>query len=665
MSQNFNSDLSIDYTEGKSPDDLDYAHGTACAGLISGVLDNSVCGAGVAPQANLVSIRFRDATDPGDAGSLALRHEIDNIQVYSNSWGAPADDGNLHFPSGQIADSFRHGTLKGRGGLGSVYVFSAGNGGETNDNCNYDGYANSLYTIAVGGITRFGTRSSLSEKCCAMLVTAPSGSAEPGGSFISTTDLVGNSGYSDGDCTQTFRGTDASAPLVAGVVALMLEVNPALSWRDVQHILAFSARPIDLRFGDWFENGAGRQVSHKYGFGLVDANAAVSMASNFRNLPLQLVVESKLRFVNRELPDAGTPIVTEVNIIENIKVEHVEILVEASHEFSGDLHFELTSPSGTKNILAEVRGVKKDGGRNLYISVQRPGRQPMKFPVQESLFGEKFLYEPQIFDSVSTTTPPDCCNRDWCSLVSENDNELVIIQESTSCNYTTQILLAQESGAKAVLISTTRDALISMDGQNSKISIPSAMILRDNAQRLLNYFSSDSKIVVTSEEIIKEKKSQYVEWLFRSVLCWGEPAKGVWQLSVRDVLERDLGTFEKWKLKIYGTQISPDIDMDALDPFAPQPPDPVLLNEQLYFSDLQQNPLYPFQVFFFFSQNILQNNFLKIIIPFVLKRNNSGPNFFLFSNPCFLFFFLVAFRKRVFSRARSPSDSSVGIGAHW
>jgi hypothetical protein len=39
---------------------------------------------------------------------------------------------------------------KGRYGYGNVFVFASGNGGVNGDNCNYDGYANSIFTITIG-----------------------------------------------------------------------------------------------------------------------------------------------------------------------------------------------------------------------------------------------------------------------------------------------------------------------------------------------------------------------------------------------------------------------------------------------------------------------------------------------------------------------------------
>ncbi|WP_163367104.1 S8 family serine peptidase, partial [Escherichia coli] len=71
-----------------------------------------------------------------------------------------------------------------------------------------------------------------------LLVSAPSNGGTKG---ITTTDLPGSAGYAAGSVTTTFGGTSAAAPQVTGTVALMLEANPNLGWRDVRTILAMSA----------------------------------------------------------------------------------------------------------------------------------------------------------------------------------------------------------------------------------------------------------------------------------------------------------------------------------------------------------------------------------------------------------------------------------------
>eukprot|EP01088_Endostelium_zonatum_P019285 TRINITY_DN658_c0_g1_i3.p1 TRINITY_DN658_c0_g1~~TRINITY_DN658_c0_g1_i3.p1 ORF type:complete len:516 (-),score=127.48 TRINITY_DN658_c0_g1_i3:106-1653(-) len=266
--------------------DYDY-HGTSCAGVAAATND-SVCGVGSAYLANLSGIRllgYEGWTDATEAQALSYRYDINDI--FSNSWGPP-DSGELVEGPKTLTRAAMLDTVKnGRNGTGSIYVWAAGNGALNEDNCNYDGYANSIYTIAVGAIGANGKASFYSEPCAAMLVTAPSNGYNDAGNVIgiTTTDLLGKNGYNrQGDCTDTFGGTSSATPLVSGVVALILEANPKLRWQDVQAILAETASKCDPSDNDWVNNGAGYHINHKYGFGIIDAYAAVRLAQKWSNL---------------------------------------------------------------------------------------------------------------------------------------------------------------------------------------------------------------------------------------------------------------------------------------------------------------------------------------------------------------------------------------------
>lgn len=61
---------------------------------------------------------------------------------------------------------------QGRGGLGAIYTFAAGNGGLTGDSCSYNGYVSSIYTIAINGVNSDGSKPSYAEECPGILATA-------------------------------------------------------------------------------------------------------------------------------------------------------------------------------------------------------------------------------------------------------------------------------------------------------------------------------------------------------------------------------------------------------------------------------------------------------------------------------------------------------------
>jgi subtilisin family serine protease len=211
-------------------------------------------------------------SDAQEAGSLGYKPQ--GIHIYSNSWG-PSDDGSRKEGPGKLTlAAMEKGIKEGRNGKGSIYVWAAGNGRSAGDNCNYDGYVNKRYTISIPAVDFKGVQAYYSEDCAMHVVAAPSsGSARA----ISTTAR-------GGQCTSSFGGTSAAAPLVAGVVALILEANPELTWRDMIAVLLSTADRNHQEDSGWWKNGAGYYYSHKYGFGVVNAHAAVLAAKSWKYL---------------------------------------------------------------------------------------------------------------------------------------------------------------------------------------------------------------------------------------------------------------------------------------------------------------------------------------------------------------------------------------------
>ena len=339
-------------------------HGTSCAGVAAGRGFNGIGITGAAPGAGLVGYRIMDDfgfIDTADEAA-ALSREPYLVDIYSNSWG-PTDPVSL--PEAMLPateEAIIKGVTQGRNGLGNIYVWANGNGREDNDNSNYDGYANSRYTIAVAASTDDGTQASYSEKGAAILVNAPSngGTAE-----ITTTDRSGRLGYNqtffrhpldytDRDYTMTFGGTSAAAPLVAGVIALMLEANPALTWRDVQHILITTAEKNDPLDDDWTTNSAGFPVNHTYGFGRIDARTAVDTALTWVTVGEEVMAE-KSSAPDLSIPDDSSEGLQDIiTIDDDLVVEFVEVDFSAGdHPCWADLEIVLTSPGGTESILAE------------------------------------------------------------------------------------------------------------------------------------------------------------------------------------------------------------------------------------------------------------------------------------------------------------------------
>jgi hypothetical protein len=343
-------------------------HGTPAAGLCCGArngaalttYEGAFCGVGVAYLARVSGLRLI-ATDTEDWQEAHINWAQDIVDVYSNSWG-PTDDGNrLEGPGPLAAAAVENAIANGRGGKGSIYVFAGGNGRGHGDNCNYDGWANWRYTITIAAVAFSGKQPWYSEDCSALIATVPSSGDSRS---ITTTDLLGAPGTASGDCTSSFSGTSAAAPMAAGVVALILDANPQLGWRDVQGVIIESVSPIDEADADWQRNGAGHAANHKYGFGMMNAGRAVQLAKVWRPWPRESVrlasgvrrvnsdvnaepLEQKFEFRAEHLPEGVG------GAVADLIVEHVELNMTIDTTYRGTLKIELKAPSGIVARLQE------------------------------------------------------------------------------------------------------------------------------------------------------------------------------------------------------------------------------------------------------------------------------------------------------------------------
>jgi subtilisin-like proprotein convertase family protein len=250
---------------------------------------------------------------------------------------------------------------QGRGGKGTIVVQSAGNSFEFGDDTNLHNFQNSRYVITVAATDFWGQVTDYSSPGASVLVAAPGGDGGNALSEIITTDRSGAAGRDRGDYT-AITGTSFSAPVVSGVVALMLEANPSLGWRDVQQILAYSARMIAPEAHEWRYNGAGNwnggglhydAVDHDLGFGLVDARAAVRLAETWRGpaaTSANDVEVSASRATPEAIVDHGT-VRQSVTITQDVEIERIELTLDVRHSYVGDLAILLTSPSGTHSWL--------------------------------------------------------------------------------------------------------------------------------------------------------------------------------------------------------------------------------------------------------------------------------------------------------------------------
>ena len=386
LAPNYNQNLDYDYANsindafGAPENDW---HGTAVAGII-GAAANGTGAVGVAFGTQLIGYRTYGLISDQWLGNIrdGIANAATNAlaDVVNISQGI-ANDANSKFGAGydaarfdEIETSIGTAVNSGRGGLGTIIVKSAGNSRSDNYDVNADDWTNDTRQVVVAAVDQNGFVSNYSSYGAAVLVSAFGTPGE-----VLTTDRVGSYGYSATDFANDFNGTSSAAPMVSGVVALMLDANADLGWRDVQTILGVSARHVGSAIDgstsgseryawNWNAastwNGGGQHFSNDYGFGLVDAHAAVRMAESWL-LTGHSAQTSTNQFGNMMdmlsstvvIPDgnsSGTSFTGSASFDD--KVERVLVSITFSTSFIGDMAVSITSPDGTISELIKSVG---------------------------------------------------------------------------------------------------------------------------------------------------------------------------------------------------------------------------------------------------------------------------------------------------------------------
>ena len=163
-----------------------------------------------------------------------------------------------------------------------------------------------------------------------------------------------------------FDATSAAAPMAAGVIALMRQANPALTWRDVKLILAETSRKVQPDDPRWVTGAPvyltpGTRYSHSLenGFGALNAKAAVERAITWTNVPALHTLDTGWQgYSGLPVPndDGATSLELTFTIEEEIPfIEYIHIPMAMNHDFFRELQIELISPSGIVAVLQSSR----------------------------------------------------------------------------------------------------------------------------------------------------------------------------------------------------------------------------------------------------------------------------------------------------------------------
>ncbi|MEY3223367.1 MAG: hypothetical protein RLZZ203_2223, partial [Cyanobacteriota bacterium] len=393
------------------PGEKETSHGTACAGLA--VAEENGSGiVGVAPGCAMMPIRttgFLDDKSIEDAFNWAVEK---GASVISCSWGASA----VYFPlSIRQKAAISRAATNGRKGKGCVIIFAAGNAnrplnGSVNEQnwpknivqgrTNWlSGFAVHPDVITVSASTSLNKKAAYSNWGDNISVCAPSNNAPPGmwfqetgyvytqpaivsalvGVGMLTTDQIGGAGYDAGNFTNNFGGTSSATPIVAGVAALVLSANPDLTAQQVKRILQDTADKIvdnnpdpqlGVRGGTYNSNGH----SQWFGYGKVNAAKAVRVAqqmgtvTKITNKQIQVKTSQVV-----SIPDNNkVGIKSAITIDEAINVGDIQVTVNISHDFLGDLEVYLIAPNNQRILLQSRTLGRRNQLQNTYTMRSHP-----------------------------------------------------------------------------------------------------------------------------------------------------------------------------------------------------------------------------------------------------------------------------------------------------
>lgn len=540
------------------PSSIYETHGTHVAGILAATKNNRIGMAGIAPKSSFASwVVFGASGYPVSNERLAqmFTYGSNIVSIQTHPWGYSGV--YLEGPTTVEQIAISNAVKFGRNGKGVVMVRSGGNDRQNGGNTTYNGYSNDPFVITVGAVRTDGRAASYSNPGDSILVCAPGGDMAYGFPGIFTTDIHGPAGASagNGDLADylydqiAFSGSSAAAPQIAGIAALLLSVNPNLTYRDVQQILIISSKNYDLKDPFLSTNGAGLRVSFNTGFGIPDAGYAVRLSAMWSNRPpLQIITVSNSSAV--PIPEDG-----------------LKLLVMGS-----DVPSELTNIAALPNGF----GPRFDEPSRIASLVYIP--DPLQ-PTSSNLTGKAVLL-PRIgnfFDeSVSNVAAAGALFAIFINNNTNNPDERVVVNVSdyspipSACiswrHGTALVNLLTNNAAVSAQLKPSRATLFFNVSQKLLCEHVGLFLKTDHQKRgqLRIALKSPMGTISILQRTNYDHTPNLSGWTYYSTRFFYEQSAGIWQLFVSDEMSGTTGNIVAASLSIYGVSIM-DTNLNALD----------------------------------------------------------------------------------------------------
>ncbi len=538
----------------------DDAHGTAVAGLIAAEGYNETGVIGVAPEATLASHIIFEFDRRGiesivrdDALMDMFAFRNDAIAIQNHSWGNVAG-----IQSGIDALSeigIRAAVNDGRRGRGVILIRAGGNERELLNNANDDGFTSDPRAIAVAAVRFDGHATSYTTPGAPLLIAAPSGDLNfPG---VATTDHQGTAGYVSrgrGDIEDYllgdagFAGTSAAAPIISGLVALLLDTNPELTYRDVQQILIHAGAHWDPNDPALTENAAGFRHSHLTGFGVPDAGYAVELAKQWKLRP-EVTVVSTSGPNNRAIPDTGSRLLLTGPAL-SARLRSIVTLPGRGRFPDTETDpiplriFDPSLPSESQNLDGQAALLLVNNG-DYATAIEQAAEAGAAMAVIYTTLPLIAGFPPTLAGTEQTSIPSvSIRQRDGESILTrlenDTDTQVAIGWDSVEVGFdVTDSLLCEHVGVRINTTHTFRgDLRITLQSpQGTKSVLQAHSEDRSNGPR---------------------------NWTYWSVRHFYEASAGTWRVQVTDQQENDLGVITSITLFVRGVPLL-DIDADGLE----------------------------------------------------------------------------------------------------